>query len=102
MPLSVFMKLGSGEPKATTVSLQLVDWSIKYPMGVEDVLVKVDKLIFSIDFLIFDIEEAHSKHYCHTNPHFKGILENKFQSTKGDLRSPWSWVIVFKNSNCGL
>jgi len=41
MPLSVFRTLGL-EPKPTSVSLQLVDRSIKYPRGViEDVLVKV-------------------------------------------------------------
>lgn len=58
MPLSIFQKLGIGEPKATTVSLQLADRSIKYPRGVvEDVLVKVDKFIFPADFIILDMEE---------------------------------------------
>ncbi len=48
MPLSVYKKLGLGEAKPTTVSLQLADRSIKYPRGmIEDVLVKVDKFIFS-------------------------------------------------------
>ncbi|XP_030923206.1 uncharacterized protein LOC115950098 [Quercus lobata] len=38
MPLSVFRKLGLGEVKPTTISLQLIDRSIKYPRGViEDV-----------------------------------------------------------------
>ncbi|XP_068649019.1 uncharacterized protein [Aristolochia californica] len=42
MPLSVFRKLGLGEMKQTTISLQLVDGSIKYPLGIiEDVLVKL-------------------------------------------------------------
>ncbi|XP_075486390.1 uncharacterized protein LOC142526001 [Primulina tabacum] len=41
MPLSVFRKLGLGEPKPTRMSLQLADRSVKYPRGViEDVLVK--------------------------------------------------------------
>jgi hypothetical protein len=60
MPLSIFRKLGLGEAKATTVSLQLADRSIKYPRGViEDVLVKVDKFIFPADFIILDMEEDH-------------------------------------------
>lgn len=60
MPLSIFRKLGLGEAKATTVSLQLADRSIKYPRGViEDVLVKVDKFIFLADFIILDMEEDH-------------------------------------------
>ncbi|XP_056162170.1 uncharacterized protein LOC115663395 [Syzygium oleosum] len=58
MPYSVFRKLGLGEAKATTVSLQLADRSIKYPRGiVEDVLVKVDKFIFPADFIVLEIEE---------------------------------------------
>ena len=58
MPLSVFRALGLGEPKATTVLLQLVDRSIKYPLGViEDVFVKVDKFYFPANFFILDMEE---------------------------------------------
>ncbi|MGI4673517.1 retropepsin-like aspartic protease [Klebsiella pneumoniae] len=58
MPLSVFMQLGLPEPKPTTMTLQLADRTITYPRGiVEDVLVKVDKLIFPADFVILDFEE---------------------------------------------
>ena len=57
MPLSVFRKLGLGEVKLTTISLQLADRSIKYPRGViEDVLVKVDKFIFPADFIVLDMD----------------------------------------------
>ncbi|XP_022854263.1 uncharacterized protein LOC111375637 [Olea europaea var. sylvestris] len=58
MPLSIFRKLGLGEPKVTTVTLQLADRSLTHPRGIiEDVLFKVDKLIFLADFLILDMEE---------------------------------------------
>ncbi|XP_075485336.1 uncharacterized protein LOC142525052 [Primulina tabacum] len=58
MPYSCFEKLGIGEVKPTTISLQLADRSIKYPRGViEDVLVKVDKFIFPVDFVVLDMEE---------------------------------------------
>ncbi|KAL8104388.1 hypothetical protein AgCh_028553 [Apium graveolens] len=58
MPLSIFKKLGLPNPKPTYMSLQLVDRSITYLRGiVEDVLVKVDKLIFPADFVILDFEE---------------------------------------------
>nr|XP_023894290.1 uncharacterized protein LOC112006229 [Quercus suber] len=58
MPLSIFRKLGLGEVKPTTISLQLVDRSIKYPRGViENVLVKVDKFIFPADFIVLDMDE---------------------------------------------
>ncbi|XP_073017909.1 uncharacterized protein [Primulina eburnea] len=58
MPYSCFEKLGIGEVKSTTISIQLADRSIKYPKGVlEDVLVKVDKFIFLVDFFVLDMEE---------------------------------------------
>ena len=58
MPLSIFKQLGLGEARPTTVTLQLVDRSLKHPQGViEDVLVKVDKFIFPTDFIVLDMEE---------------------------------------------
>ncbi|XP_062107883.1 uncharacterized protein LOC133818823 [Humulus lupulus] len=58
MPLSVFKRLQLGEAKPTTVTLQLADRSLAHPRGViEDVLVKVDKLIFLADFIVLDMEE---------------------------------------------
>ncbi|XP_062104040.1 uncharacterized protein LOC133815189 [Humulus lupulus] len=58
MPLFVFRKLGLGEAKPTTITLQLAYRSIKHPRGViEDVLVKVDKFIFPADFIVLDMEE---------------------------------------------
>ncbi|XP_073153976.1 uncharacterized protein [Henckelia pumila] len=58
MPYSVFRKVSLGEPKSTRMSLQLAYRSIKYPRGIiEDVLVKVDKFIFPVDFVVLDMEE---------------------------------------------
>ena len=58
MPLSMFQKLGLGEVKPTTISLQMINRSLTYPRGViEDVLVKVGKFIFLVDFMVLDIEE---------------------------------------------
>ena len=58
MPLSIFRRLGLGEARPTTVTLQLADRSLKHPRGViEDVLVKVDKFIFPADFIVLDMEE---------------------------------------------
>ncbi|KAL5573280.1 hypothetical protein UlMin_022877 [Ulmus minor] len=58
MPLSIFRKLGLGEPTPTMVSLVMADRSIKHPRGiVEDVLIKVGKLIFPVDFIVLDMEE---------------------------------------------
>ncbi|KAL5577804.1 hypothetical protein UlMin_019503 [Ulmus minor] len=57
MPMSIFKKLGIGEARPTIVSLQLADRSIAHPEGkIEDVLVKVDKFIFPVDFIVLDYE----------------------------------------------
>ena len=57
-PLSIFKRLGLGEARPTTVTLQLADRSLKHPRGVvEVVLVKVDKFIFPADFIVLDMEE---------------------------------------------
>ena len=58
MPLSIFKKLNLPDQKPTYMTLQLADHSITYPWFiVEDVLVKVDKIIFLADFIILDFEE---------------------------------------------
>ena len=51
------MKLGVGEVRQTTMTLQLTDRSHAYPeRNIEDVLVKVDKFIFLVDFIVLDFE----------------------------------------------
>ncbi|KAG8503340.1 hypothetical protein CXB51_001296 [Gossypium anomalum] len=58
MPYKMFKQIGLGKPKQTRMSIQLADKTIKFPRGlIEDVLVKVDKFIFHIDFVVLDIEE---------------------------------------------
>ncbi|GJV23766.1 DNA-directed DNA polymerase [Tanacetum coccineum] len=58
MPYTMYEKLGLGEPKPTRMSLELVDRSIQYPRGiVENVLIKFDKFILPIDFIILDMPE---------------------------------------------
>ncbi|KAK1423916.1 hypothetical protein QVD17_19227 [Tagetes erecta] len=58
MPYSIFAKLNLGEPTPTRMSLQLADRSVKFPRGiVENMLVKVDKFVFPVDFVILDMDE---------------------------------------------
>ncbi|XP_047183098.1 uncharacterized protein LOC124849233 [Vigna umbellata] len=58
MPLSMFKTFGGLELKPTRMTLKLVDRSLIYPHGVvEDVLVKVDKFLFPVDFVIMEMEE---------------------------------------------
>jgi hypothetical protein len=54
---SVYVQFSLGELKPTSMTLQLVDKSVKVPRGiVEDVLIKVDKFYFPIDFIVLDME----------------------------------------------
>ncbi|KAH9717547.1 hypothetical protein KPL71_021867 [Citrus sinensis] len=54
--------LGVGECRPTTVTLQLADRSHAYPEEkIEDVLVKVDKFIFPVDFIVLDFEADKEK-----------------------------------------
>ncbi|GKA62907.1 DNA-directed DNA polymerase [Tanacetum coccineum] len=58
MSYTMCKKLGLGEPKATRMSLELADRSIQYPRGIiENVLIKVDKFVLPIDFVILDMLE---------------------------------------------
>ena len=58
MSLSMMIKLNYGEPKPTKMTLTPADRSVTYPYGVwKDVLVKVDDLLFPIDFIILDMPE---------------------------------------------
>ena len=48
MPYSVFNTLGIGQPRPTSMRLQMADRSMKQPLGIiDDVLVRVDKFIAS-------------------------------------------------------
>uniref|UniRef100_A0A151UCZ5 RNA-directed DNA polymerase n=1 Tax=Cajanus cajan TaxID=3821 RepID=A0A151UCZ5_CAJCA len=58
MPLSMLKKIGDVEVRPTRMTLQLADRSVKFPHGiVEDMIVKVDKFMFPVDFVVMDMEE---------------------------------------------
>ena len=74
MPLSIFQKLKLGDITITTITLQMEDQSIFYSKGInKDVLVKVDKFIFLVDFIVLDIEE---------DQEISIILERPFLATR--------------------
>ena len=57
LPYSVYKQLGLGELKPTNITLSLANQSVKIPKGiVEDVLVKVDKFYYPVDFVVLDTE----------------------------------------------
>ena len=58
MPLSIVMRLSLGELTPTTMTPHMADGTIARPEGVlEDVLIKVGKFIFLVDFIVIDMEE---------------------------------------------
>jgi len=62
-PLSVFTSLPLGPLKPTCVVIQLANRSTVQPVGlIEDVLIRVNKLVFPVDFYILDMggEDSHS------------------------------------------
>ena len=62
MPYSVYKQLGLGELKPTNITLSLADRSVKIPKGiVEDVLVKIDKFYYPVDFVVLDTEPIASE-----------------------------------------
>ncbi|KAI3776304.1 hypothetical protein L1987_46080 [Smallanthus sonchifolius] len=57
MPYSIYKQLNLGNPKPTRISISLADRSVKHPWGiVENLLVKVGKFVFPVDFVILDME----------------------------------------------
>ncbi|XP_070007066.1 uncharacterized protein [Nicotiana sylvestris] len=77
MSLSVFKQLGLGEPRPTTVILQLANHSLAHPERViEDVLVQVGSFIFPADFIILDYEP---------NQEVPFILGHPFLATGRDI-----------------
>ncbi|XP_070015567.1 uncharacterized protein [Nicotiana sylvestris] len=50
MPCSIFKTLGIGQPRATSMRLQMADRTMKRPLGIiDDVLVLVDEFILPAD-----------------------------------------------------
>ena len=58
MPLSVEKRLSLGELTPTSMTLQMADRTMAQPKRIlEDVLIKVGKFIFPMDFVVINIEE---------------------------------------------
>ena len=74
---SVYKQLGLGELKPTNITLSLADRSVKIPKGiVEDVLVKIDKFYYPVDFVVLD-----TKPIANERNHVPIILGRPFLAT---------------------
>ena len=85
MPLSVVKRLSLRELTPTIMSLQMADRSMAQPKGIlEDVLVKVGKFIFPINFVVIDIEKDKKIILLLSRP-FLATGENLIDVKKGEL-----------------
>ncbi|XP_058782998.1 uncharacterized protein LOC131657642 [Vicia villosa] len=58
MSVSIYKNFGIGKGQDTRMTIQLADCPIKRPYGiVENVLVKIDKFVFLVDFMILEMPE---------------------------------------------
>ncbi|GKA09724.1 hypothetical protein Tco_0689157 [Tanacetum coccineum] len=63
MPFSTYTNLGLGVLSHTRLTIELADRTIKRPWGIaENVLVRIGKFVFLIDFIILDIPEDDDIH----------------------------------------
>src|SRR5262249_51113307 len=59
MPYKKFKKLEIGELRPTKMSIHLADRTIRHPRGIiENILVRVDKFLFPVDFVVLDMDES--------------------------------------------
>ena len=81
LPYAVYAQLGLGELKPTPVRLQLADRSVKIPRGtIEDVLIKVDKFYFPVDFIVIDTQPVEN-----VNAQIPVILGRPFLATSNAI-----------------
>jgi hypothetical protein len=95
LPYSVYQQLGLGELKPTMVILQLADRSIKKPRGIiEDVIIKVDKFFFPVDFIVLDTEPV-----PHPERLISVILGRPFLATANACINCWIGVMEISFGN---
>ncbi|XP_070029748.1 uncharacterized protein [Nicotiana sylvestris] len=88
MPYSVFKTLGIGQPRLTSMRLQMVDRMMKRPLGIiDDVLVRVDKFILLADFVILN---------CEVDYEVPIILEKPFLATGKALVDVEAGELIFQ------
>ena len=98
LPYSVYKQLGLGELKPTNITLSLADRSVKILKGiVEDVLVKVDKFYYPVDFVVLDTEPIAS------GPnHVRIILGKPFLATSNAIINSRNRVMQLTFGNMTL
>ncbi|XP_027166238.1 uncharacterized protein LOC113766225 [Coffea eugenioides] len=100
MPKSIYVSLNLGPLKETEIIIQLADRTNAYVDGlVEDVLVKVNELIFPADFYLLDMDDDHSSDLSPSllgRPFFSAT-KTKIDVNKGTLSMKFVGELVHFN-----
>ncbi|XP_071939292.1 uncharacterized protein [Coffea arabica] len=100
MPKSIYASLKLGPLKETGIIIQLADRTNAYPDGlVEDVLVKVNDLVFPADFYVLDMDDDHSPDPSPLllGRPFMSTAQTKIDVNKGILSMEFDGEIVHFN-----
>ena len=107
MPLSVVKRLSLGELTPTTMTLQMADRTMAQPDGVlEDVLIKVGKFIFLVDFVVMDVEKDTQvplllgRPFLATRAALIDVKKGEFTLRVGDEAVHFNLNQSLKQSNC--
>ncbi|GJW44161.1 reverse transcriptase domain-containing protein [Tanacetum coccineum] len=94
MPYTMYARLDLGELKPTRICIELANKSTQYPKGIADnVIVKIDKFIFPVDFLVLDMKEDHKDaKFIFSNECMQAfnIIKNKLTSSPIIIASDWN------------
>src|SRR6185295_13406542 len=98
LPYSLYQSLSLGTLHETGIVVQLADGSRVYPKGVvEDVLVKVDKLIFPVDFFVLDMDHDSRALPILLGRSFMKTAQTKIDVSNGTLTMEFDGDIIEHN-----
>ncbi|XP_071902808.1 uncharacterized protein [Coffea arabica] len=100
MPKSIYASLKLGPLKDTGIIIQLADRTNAYPDGlIEDVLVKINELVFPADFYVLDMDDeySHDPSPLLLGRPFLSTARTKIDVNKGTLSMEFDGEIVHFN-----
>nr|XP_027101747.1 uncharacterized protein LOC113722692 [Coffea arabica] len=100
MPKSMYASLNLSPLKETEIIIQLADRTNAYPDGlVDDVLVKVNELVFPTDFYVLDMDDDHSPDPSPLllGRPFLNTVQTKIDVNKGTLSTEFDGELVHFN-----
>ncbi|XP_023742448.1 uncharacterized protein LOC111890576 [Lactuca sativa] len=91
MPYPFFKKLDPPEPRPIRMAIHLANKTVTFPRGIcEDLLVKFDKFMFPVDFIVLDMEADPQvpiilgRHFLNTSSAIVDMQDSKLTLRVGD------------------